>query len=367
MNHEELMKKAIILARRGLGYTSPNPMVGAVIAKNGKIVGEGWHKKAGMPHAEVEAIRDAGGNTHGADLYVNLEPCSHFGRTPPCANAIVEAGIKRVFAGITDPNPKVSGKGFDILIRNGIEVVSGLLKDECLKLNESFIKVMKTGIPFITAKAAMTLDGKIASHTGDSKWISCEESRLRVHRLRSIVDAVVVGGNTALKDNPSLNCRLPEKEKIKDPVRVVFDTHLDISLDSKIVANASDGKTIIFSSITSSDEKRRELEKKGCSVEKISSADGVNPDPAEAMKALAGRGIQSVLLEGGGELIYSFMKAGLVDRFMIFIAPKIIGGRQAKTFMEGEGISSIKEAVRLMDLKTENSGEDILISADVVK
>ena len=269
----QYMKKAIVLARKGLGRTSPNPMVGAVVVRKGRVVGQGFHQKAGGPHAEPMAIAQAGKEAKGATLYVNLEPCNHFGRTPPCTQAIIESGIKKVVFGLSDPNPLVKGGGADRLQSQGIEVVRGVLEEDCRRLNEVYIKWITTGLPFVILKAAVSLDGRIATRTGDSKWISNERSRLLVHHLRNQVDGVVVGIRTVIKDDPLLTVRLP-KRKIKDPLRIVLDPRLRISLKARILEGPA--KTLIVSGTKVRDHKRQNLKKKG--VEILSLPDGGRTD-----------------------------------------------------------------------------------------
>lgn len=366
--HEKYMSRALALAEKGRGRTSPNPMVGSVIVsekKDGRVIAEGWHEKAGLPHAEIEALRAAGGAARGATLYVNLEPCSHFGRTPPCAPAIAEAGISTVVAGMKDPNHRVAGRGFDILVKKGVSVVCGVLESECLALNEAFVKVMKTGLPFVTLKAAVTFDGKIASRTGDSKWISSEESRARVHRLRGESDAVVIGLGTLLKDNPQLTSRVPPEEKIKDPLRVVLDGELLTPPDSNFARLASDGKTVIITTPQAPEARKSALERSGCRVTVVEAGPDGFPDPEAALRSLAGMDALSVLLEGGGELNFSMLSAGLVDRVMLFVSPRLLGGRDAKTFLEGAGFDSAAGAANMKNLKVELTGGDIIITGDV--
>ena len=365
--HEKYMRRALELAANARGRTSPNPMVGAVLIRDGEIVGEGWHHGPGLPHAEVEALRAAGAAAHGATLYVNLEPCSHFGRTPPCAPAVAEAGIEKVVCGMTDPNPVVSGRGFDILREGGVEVVEGVLEAECRALNAGFIKAMTKGLPYVLLKSAMTLDGKTATYTGDSRWISSAESREMVHRLRGEYDAVIVGGNTLLKDDPSLTSRVPEDVKIKDPLRVGFDEWLSISTDSNFVKLASDGKTLLVAVESAPISSEAELTKLGCRIVRVPAGPDGMPDPTEALKKIVEAGAHYVMIEGGGTLNYSFVQAGLVDRVMIFIAPKLTGGRDAITFLEGAGFPLISDGVELGPMQVRFHGPDIVVEADVLR
>jgi len=359
------MKRALELAGFGRGRTSPNPMVGCVIVKGGAVIGEGWHHGAGLPHAEVEALRAAGEDARGATLYVNLEPCSHQGRTPPCAPAVVRAGVAAVVAGMTDPNPQVAGRGFDLLRSNGVNVVSGVLESECLKLNRGFVKVMTKGLPFATLKSAMTLDGKTASQTGDSKWISSGESRARVHRMRGETDAVIVGATTMLKDDPALTSRVPDPEKIKDPFRVVIDDQLLTPPGSNFARLAGDGKTVIITTETAPADREAELARLGCRVIRVASDAAGRPEPEAALRKLVELGALNVIIEGGGTLNFSFLSAGLIDDVMIFIAPRLLGGREAVTFLEGAGFESVAESVSLKNIRVSLSGPDIVVEAEI--
>lgn len=358
MGDEEFMREALRIAKNALGRTSPNPLVGAVVVKDGKIIAEGWHRQAGTPHAEIHALNMAGELARGATLYVTLEPCSHFGRTPPCAQKIIDCGIKKVVAAMKDPNPKVSGRGFELLKSAGIEVEVGICESEARKLNEIFIKWIKTGLPFVTMKFASSLDGKIATATGESQWITCLESRKFVHKLRDINDAVLVGIGTVLADNPSLTTRLIEG---KSPIRVILDSKARISLDSKVLTDKS-ARTIIAVTENAPPEKISAL--KACGAEVII-AGYEQIDLKMLMKMLAAQEITSILVEGGGQVHFSMMKAGLVDKIYGFIAPKIIGGSKSLTAVEGEGFLKLSEAMTLKNFTSEKIGEDILISGYV--
>ena len=350
------MYEALRIAANARGRTSPNPLVGAVIVKDGRIVAEGWHRQAGTPHAEIHALKMAGELAKGATLYVTLEPCSHFGRTPPCANAIVEAGIKKVVVAMSDPNPKVAGRGFQILKEAGIEVEVGLLEEEARKLNEVFIKWVTTNKPFVTLKTAMSLDGKIATATGQSKWITAEASRKRVHELRDINDAIMVGIETVLKDNPILTTRINNG---KSPIRIVVDSNARTPLASNIVTNHQ-AKTIIAVTENAPEERVNALKKSG--IEIIFAGDGERVDLNILINELAKREITSVLLEGGGTLNFGMIEAGLIDKIYAFIAPKIIGGRSALTPIEGNGFESLNDAIELKNVTTEMIDNDILIT-----
>ncbi|MBR4642061.1 MAG: bifunctional diaminohydroxyphosphoribosylaminopyrimidine deaminase/5-amino-6-(5-phosphoribosylamino)uracil reductase RibD [Selenomonadaceae bacterium] len=352
------MREALKLARNAEGRTSPNPLVGAVVVKDGRIIAQGWHRKAGTPHAEIHALNMAGELAKGATLYVTLEPCSHFGRTPPCARAIVDAGIKKVFAAMKDPNPKVAGRGFEILQSAGVEVEVGLLEEEAQKLNEIFIKWVTKNLPFITMKFACSIDGKIATVAGESQWISCEASRKFTHHLRDINDAILVGVGTVLADNPSLTTRLVEG---KNPVRVIVDSNARTPLDSKVLDKSA--RTIIATTSNAPPEKISAL--KNCGVEIIFAGGGERVDLKILMQALAEREITSVLVEGGGTINFSLLRAGLVDKVLAFVAPKIIGGKNSLTAVEGAGFEKLSDAVTLKNITVQNFGEDILIGGYV--
>jgi diaminohydroxyphosphoribosylaminopyrimidine deaminase/5-amino-6-(5-phosphoribosylamino)uracil reductase len=353
------MKKAITLARKGLGRTSPNPMVGAVVVRNGIVVGRGFHQKAGGPHAERIALAQAGGKARGATLYVNLEPCNHFGRTPPCTQAIFESGIKKVVFGMTDPNPTVKGGGAAWLRSQGIDVVRGVLEEDCRRLNEVYAKWITTGLPYVILKAATSLDGRIATRTGDSKWISNEHSRLLVHRLRNQVDGVLVGIGTVIKDDPLLTVRLP-RGKIKDPLRIVIDPRLRISQKARILT--SSGKTLIISGARVPIRKRKGLETKGVEILSLPARDG-HISIKELLTHLGRRGITSLLIEGGAEVYSAFLNEQQVDKLVIFMAPCLIGGRKAVGMIGGTGVAKISEAFRLKEMKVKSLAGDILVEA----
>ena len=359
MTDEQLMREALRIARNAEGRTSPNPLVGAVVVREGKIVAEGWHRLAGTPHAEIHALNMAGELSRGATLYVTLEPCSHFGRTPPCARAIIDAGISRVVAAMTDPNPQVAGRGFEMLRAAGIQVEVGILEDEARRLNEVFIKWVTRKLPFVTLKFACSLDGKIATVAGESQWISGIESRKFTHHLRDINDAILVGVGTVLADNPTLTTRLVVG---KNPVRVIVDSNARTPLDSKVVTDKS-ARTIIATTSNAPIEKISAL--KNCGVEIITAGDGKRVDLETLMRELAEREITSVLVEGGGTIHFSMLAAGLVDKIFAFVAPKIIGGEKSLTAVEGAGFEKLSDAALLKNLTTERLGDDILISGYV--
>lgn len=354
------MKRALALARRG--HTSPNPMVGAAIVKNNKIISEAWHRQAGELHAEALAIEKAGRLANGADLYVTLEPCCHHGKTPPCTDAIIKSGIRRVYAAIEDPNPLVSGSGIRQLKESGIEVQVGLLETEARKLNEGFIKRMNTGMPFVLWKAAMTLDGKIAAKTGDSQWVTGETARKEVHRLRSRTDAIMVGIGTILADDPQLTVR--GIKGAKNPLRIIVDSSARTPANAR--ALSSDASTIIATLRNIPEKKMDALFTSGARILGIRDIDG-RIDLTYLMNELGKMGINNVLLEGGGELAASMLSAGLIDRGLIFIAPKIIGGRDAKTPVEGEGIEAMSQALSTKKPKVRCFGDDIALEFEILK
>ncbi|MCQ4635628.1 bifunctional diaminohydroxyphosphoribosylaminopyrimidine deaminase/5-amino-6-(5-phosphoribosylamino)uracil reductase RibD [Anaerovorax odorimutans] len=356
MTKEEYMRYALELAQQGRGRTSPNPLVGAVIVKGGRIIGEGWHKKCGENHAEINAFEDAareGHDVRGAEMYVTLEPCSHYGKTPPCAKTIIEKGIKKVYVGTADPNPLVAGQGLQMMEKAGIEVEMGILEEECRSINEIFLKYITAGKPFVVMKTAMTLDGKIASHTGDSKWVSGDEARRIVQEMRNSLTGIMVGIGTVLADDPELTCRL---EGGRDPLRIIVDSHLRIPLTAKVL---KDENYIIAATADCDSEKRKRL---GERVLIVKSKNG-QVDLEDLMTHLGDRGIDSILLEGGGTLNEAALKAGIVDRVVSFIAPKIIGGRKAKTPVEGEGFEKMSQAISLKDLEIQKIGDDLMIQA----
>ena len=358
---EQMMARAISLARNGLGRTSPNPLVGAVIVRDGRIVAEGWHRKAGTPHAEIHALNMAGELARGATVYVSLEPCAHYGRTGPCAKALVEAGVSRVVVAMMDPNPKVAGKGIAILQEAGIEVTTGVLEQEARQLNEVFLKWMTTGLPFVALKTAMTLDGKIATAAGQSQWITNEASRYETHRLRDIYDGILVGINTALADNPSLTTRLKEYQG-RNPVRIVVDSRARLPLTAKLVTDGA-ARTIVAVTEQAPAERVEALRSAG--VEIIVAGSSNHVDMQSLMEQLGAMKISSVLVEGGGSVNFSLLQAGLVDRVYACIAPKLVGGRDALTPVEGEGFQELDRAVELENIQLRQLGSDVLLTGIV--
>jgi len=353
------MKRAIELSKLGEGYTYPNPLVGAVIVKNGEIIGEGYHKCFGGPHAEINAFNNATESVEGATMYVTLEPCSHYGKTPPCAKAIVEKGIRKVVIGMKDPNELVSGRGIKLLEKNGIEVIKGVCLEEVERLNEIFIKYITTKLPFCILKTAMTLDGKISTVTGDSKWISSEASREYVHKIRHRVSGIMVGVGTVLQDDPSLTTRL-KCSKGRDSARIIVDTKAIIPLEANVLNLKSDAKTIIATTDLANSKKIERLKEKGAEVLVVPSIHN-KVDLNELMVQLGKQGIDSILLEGGSELNYSALEVGIVDKIISFIAPKIIGGTGAKTPVGGRGKSDLKDAIYLKNIILSTIEDDIVI------
>lgn len=366
MASTEYMEYALSLARLAVGYTSPNPAVGAVVVKDGLIVGMGYTQPAGSYHAEVVALRQAGDKARGASMYVTLEPCCHYGRTPPCTRAIIDAGIAQVHIAMLDPNPLVSGRGVEQLNEAGIETAVGICKEEASEINEAYVKFITTGLPFVIAKFASSLDGKIATKTGDSKWVSNEESRKYVHALRQRVDAIMVGVNTVLIDNPSLTargccCGRGGITKVQ-PLRLVVDSKGRVSPEALIFKRPGESLVAVVEPLDP--QKKRELMQIGVRVLELPGQEGlVNIE--ELLKALGGREILTVLVEGGSKLLGSFFDHHLVDKVLAFISPIIVGGEKAKTAVGGNGVDTIAEALRLSRVKTESFGDDILVSGYV--
>jgi len=353
---ENYMRLALALAEKGRGNVNPNPMVGAILVKNGVIIGQGYHEKYGDNHAEVNAFKTAGEDTCGATLYVTLEPCSHYGKTPPCVDKIIEKKIKRVVIGSLDPNPLVAGRGVKKLRDAGIEVNIGILEDECIKLNEIFMKYISTKKPFIILKTAMSLDGKIATSCGESKWITGEAARKDVHNLRRNLMGIMVGVNTVIKDNPELTCRI---ECGRNPIRIILDSSLRIPLDSKVITDKK-ARTIIVTTEKAKKDKLDILSYSGIEVVTTSSKNG-QVNLKELMIKLGEMNIDSILLEGGGTLNFSALKEEIVDKVQTYISPKFIGGEMSKTPVEGVGIKTLQEAYEVENITITTIGEDILI------
>ena len=362
MTDQNYMLQAIQLAKQGEGWTNPNPMVGAVIVKNGRIIGKGYHKKCGELHAERNAIASLTESAEGATIYVTLEPCCHYGKTPPCTEAIIEQKIKRVVIGSRDPNPKVSGKGIKMLREAGIEVIEDFMREECDRLNPVFFHYITTKTPYVVMKYAMTLDGKIATKTGASKWITGEAARAEVQHMRHRYMGIMAGIGTVLADDPMLNVRV---EGWKSPIRILCDSGLRIPLDGQIVKSAGKYRTIVaYADSENTEAKRKRLHEMG--VETICCPEENNQvDLKKLMKYLGEEGIDSILLEGGGTLNDSALRAGIVQEVQAFIAPKLFGGMNSKTPVEGIGVRFPSEAVKLKCTDICQIGEDIRITCQV--
>lgn len=371
---EDYMRQVLALARKGEGRVSPNPMVGCLVVKDGTVIASGYHEQYGGFHAERNALRNCRENTEGAELYVNLEPCCHYGKTPPCTEIIIEKKIKKVYVGCLDSNPKVAGKGVEILREHGISVETGILEKECRALNEVFFHYMEKNMPFLAMKYAMTLDGKIACENGDSKWVTGEEARRHVQCLRNRYRGIMAGIQTVLADDPMLNCRM---EGGRNPIRIICDSRLRIPLDSQIVQTASDIETIVAWNREEterdrgkkfSDEVSKKLEEAGVILIDVPMAvrDGLRQlDLSWLLRKLAERGIDSILLEGGGTLNASILREHLVQRVYAFVAPKLVAGANAKSPVEGVGISQMKDAVLLQETEITMYGKDLCITGRI--
>lgn len=356
-NDEFYMDLALNNARSMKGQTSPNPLVGSVIVNNGRIVGVGAHLKAGEPHAEIHALRMAGEAARGGTIYVTLEPCSHHGRTGPCAAAIIEAGLKKAVVATLDPNPVVSGNGVKMLKDAGIEVVVGIREEESVKMNEVFNKFIVKQRPFVTLKAAATLDGKIATHTLDSKWITSEEARYDVHTLRSENQAILVGAGTVIEDDPELTSRIPNG---RNPLRIVLDSKLRIPLDAKLVTDGL-ADTWIFTSQQVDESKKAALQERGIRIFETSGE--IRVDLQDVMRILGENSISSLFIEGGGTINASFLENNLIDKVVLYFAPKLVGGKNAPTFLEGTGFELMKDAIDLDDGEFTKVGKDFKFTA----
>ena len=354
---ESYMREALRIAEYARGRTAPNPLVGAVIVRDGTIVASGWHRAAGEPHAEIHALRMAGELARGATLYVTLEPCAHHGRTGPCAEAVIAAGLARVVIALSDPNPLVAGRGIHLLTAAGIEVTTGVCEDEARRQNEIFLKWVTTKRPFVTLKTAMTLDGKIASHTGASQWITGAAARARVHAYRNEYDAILVGIGTVLADDPSLTTRL-EHGTGKNPLRIVLDSEARTPLDAKLVADGAAPTIIVVSE--RADHRRVNL-LRACGAEVVTLG-AQRVDIAALLDYLGARDITSLFVEGGAAVNWSLLAGGSVDKVHAFIAPMLMGGETAKTPIGGTGFDSPQTALRLRDVTVEQLGADILVT-----
>ncbi|MEX1297674.1 MAG: bifunctional diaminohydroxyphosphoribosylaminopyrimidine deaminase/5-amino-6-(5-phosphoribosylamino)uracil reductase RibD [Desulfotignum sp.] len=358
MTDREHMQLALALAARGKGFTSPNPCVGAVVVKNGEVVGQGWHRAFGADHAEVMAIDDAGGAARDADLFVTLEPCNHFGKTPPCTHKILASGIRRVVAACPDPNPKAAG-GLSFLSQNGVDVSCGLLQEQAETLIEDFLWYVRHHTPFVILKCAATLDGRIATSTGESQWITCEESRAFGHEIRGQVDAILVGSGTLHADNPSLTCRIPGKQT-RDPARVILDTRLTISEDANVIRQESTASTIVVTGPGVPADKKMRLLKKNVQVVEVGLKNN-RLDLQQLVVTLGDMSMTSLLVEGGGTVAASVLSAGIVNKLVYFLAPRLLGGSDGKAVFEGKGAEKLTDAVTLERMSVTRIGADILV------
>lgn len=353
------MRQAVRLARKGLGRTSPNPAVGAVIVRNGRIIAEGYHRRAGVPHAEVDALRKIGGKARGSTLYVTLEPCNHYGRTPPCTDAILTSGIKRVVVGMKDPNPGVAGGGCEYLVAHNVEVKIGVLEDACRELNEAFVKYVFSGKPFVTLKSAQTLDGWTATATGDSKWITNERSREYVHRLRDQADAVMVGVGTVLADDPKLTCRL-KRGKGKDPLRIVVDTHLRTPINARILHQDSSAETMLVIGSHLKDVAADPFQRGKNRIIRCPTGEA-GIDMVALLDILGKKGIMRLLVEGGAGISGSLLRARLVDKCYIFKAPKLVCGGDGVPMASGTGCRMMKDCLSLKNIRIRRLDDDMLV------
>ena len=363
MSHESYMRRALELAGVAEGRTRPNPAVGAVLVRDGEIVGEGYHPQAGLPHAEIYALRAAGALARSADLYVTLEPCSHHGRTGPCADAVLAAGVARVFVGTQDPNPQVAGRGIARLREGGVAVEVGVLEADCRRMIAPFAKHVTVGTPYVILKSAVTLDGQTATVGGESQWISNAESRAEVHRLRDRIDAVMVGAGTVLRDDPKLTTRLPTGGR--DAMRIVVDSRLRIPEEAALLHLESSAPTVIATTAGASATKRQRLESLGAQVLVVGADAEGRVDLRQLMVQLGAMDVQSILLEGGAELNAAALRCGIVDRAMIFVAPLLLGGHGGKGIFAGTGVERLCEATSLTEIRVRRFGDDTLIEGEV--
>jgi len=361
-SHEHYMQQAIELAKRAEGCTSPNPLVGCVVVKNDVVVGSGWHRAAGQAHAETVALAQAAQESHGATLYVCLEPCSHFGRTPPCVNAIIEAGVKRVVYAIADPNPSATG-GAKLLEQAGIETLHGVLQDEARLLNRFYLHHHDTQKPYIVAKFATSLDGRIATRSGHSQWISGEQSRRRAHALRQAVDAIVVGVQSVIDDDPRLTVREPSPHvnQVCDPLRIVLDSQGRIPMDCQLLSSELATGTLVVTTQAVPSDVAQNIRKQGAELLIVQENDEQRVDITELIAALGQRGLQSLMVEGGASVLGAFFDAHLVNEIWSFIAPLVIGGQSAPAAIGGQGIDQLSAAARIQSPELEKLGDDWLI------
>jgi diaminohydroxyphosphoribosylaminopyrimidine deaminase/5-amino-6-(5-phosphoribosylamino)uracil reductase len=359
---QRFMQRALELAARARGLTSPNPMVGAVLVRDGAMIGEGFHRAAGAPHAEIEALTEAGARAQGATLYVTLEPCAHHGRTGPCAPVVIAAGVRRVVIATGDPNPRVAGRGVQALREAGIDVLTGVLEAPAAALNRVFFTAMREGRPHVTLKAAATLDGKIADMHGTSKWITGEAARLEGRRLRSAADAIVVGIGTVLADDPALTVRL-DGPWPRQPLRVVLDSKARTPTSARVIQGDPPGHAIVAVGAEAPDTRVRALEDAGAQIVRCPGADG-RVSPAGLLAALNAREVRGVLVEGGAEVAAAFVDADLVDRVAMFLAPRLLGGVKAPSVIAGAG-RELSRALRLEGVEVRRLGDDLLVEGDV--
>ena len=359
---EKYMALALELAANGKGKVEPNPMVGAVLVKDGAIIGKGYHQSFGGAHAEVHAINEGGALCKGATLYVSMEPCAHYGKTAPCVDAIIKAGISKVVAAVVDPNLITSGKGIQKLKAAGIEVVVGVMETQARRLNAPFFKLMQQGLPYIIVKWAMSIDGKISTHTGESKWITSDESRRYAHAIRCQVDGILVGINTVTRDDPLLTCRI---EGGRNPKRIILDSHAQIPANSRLLSSVNEGEIIVAVTENAPQHRVEKIRQLGCKIIQTSGADG-RVDLKELFRQLGEAGMTNILVEGGSRVITSVIESRLADRAIIFIAPMIIGGEGAKPPVLGAGVSKINEAARITEITVQRFSDDIVIEGMLV-
>ncbi|MVX66903.1 bifunctional diaminohydroxyphosphoribosylaminopyrimidine deaminase/5-amino-6-(5-phosphoribosylamino)uracil reductase RibD [Clostridium chromiireducens] len=356
------MERALELAKMGIGMVNPNPLVGAVIVKDGEIIGEGYHERYGEAHAERNAVKNATRSVEGSTIYVTLEPCAHYGKTPPCVDLIIEKKFRKVVIGMLDPNELVAGKSIEKLQQHGIEVLVGVKEEECRKMNEIFIKYITSKTPFVILKSGMSIDGKIATYSGESKWITSEESRMDSQNLRNRVHSIMVGVNTVIADDPELTCRINNEKVLK---RIIVDTTLRIPLDSKVIKN-EDKNTIIVTTRLADISKKQMLIDLGIQFIEVQEKNN-KVDLKELVKELGKEKIDSILIEGGGTLNFSALEEGVVDKIIFYIAPKILGGETSKSSIAGKGFSKINEAVKLVNTTYRKIGEDLVIEGYIEK
>ncbi len=362
------MLRALELARLAQGRTSPNPLVGVVLVKDGRTVGEGFHRRAGDPHAEVEALRAAGDATRGATVYATLEPCVHHGRTPPCSDALIKAGVSKVYSACKDPNPRVNGGGHARLRAAGIQVHTGMCGDQAREINRPFFKYISCGRPWVTAKFAMSLDGKLATRRGESQWITGEAARMRGHELRNMADAVLVGAGTVLADDPRLNTRLPKYERDKrNPLRIVVDSSGRVPSTARMFAADVPGGAVMATTAAVPEKHCRNIRAQGVQVWKLPSDQNGRVDLCALLDEVGRRQMLTLLVEGGGELTGSLVADGLLDEVCAFVAPLLIGGRAAPGPVGGHGVGALTRALRLSNMVTDQIGADVLIRANVLQ